>query len=72
MKQHATKRYIDEFKLAREDWKKKEKDRLEEENMQILKFASMQQVREEERMENKRAQEEAMAAVQKNVSTSLV
>lgn len=41
---------------------------MEQENMEILKFATLQQHREEDRMENKRQQEEAKASVQKNVS----
>ena len=71
-KQIATKRYIEEDSVARQKWKQLERRRMEEENMEILKFASLQQEREEERMENKRAQEEAKATVQKNVSIKLM
>ena len=70
-KQEATKRYIDEDSVARQKWKEEERRRMENENMQILKFASLQQEREEERMESKRAQEEAKAMVQRNVSQFL-
>lgn len=67
-KQAATKRFIDESSIAREEWKLREKARLEEENHQILKFAQMQQAREEDRMENQKLKEELKTKVQQNVS----
>ena len=67
-KKHATRRYVDEFKKKRQEWKDQEKQRLEEENLRILDFARMQQAREEDRMESKRQEEEAKAVVQAKVS----
>ena len=45
---------------------------MEEENKRILEFAKLQQLREEERMEKKRQQEEAMALVQSKVRIHLI
>ena len=69
-KKHATRRYVDEFKKKRQEWKDQEKQRLEEENVRILEFARMQQAREEDRMESKRQEEEAKALVQAKVSVN--
>ena len=66
-KQNATRRYMDEFKSKRQEWKHMEKDRLEEENHRILEFATLQQAREEDRMESKRQAEEAKSLVQDKV-----
>lgn len=67
-KQKATQAYIAEFKNAREEWKVRERQRMEEENIKIRDFARLQQLRESERMENKKAKEESMARVQQAVS----
>ena len=69
-KKQATRRYVDEFKKKRQEWKDQEKQRLEEENVRILEFARMQQAREEDRMESKRQEEEAKALVQAKVSVN--
>ena len=66
-KKQATRRYVDEFKKKREEWKQQERQRLEQENERIKEYASMQQAREEERMESKRQEEEAKAVVQDRV-----
>lgn len=63
-KRKATQKYIQEFKAAREEWKQLERARMEEENRQILAFAKLQERREGERMESKKAKEDAMARVQ--------
>ncbi|PIK60233.1 putative meiosis-specific nuclear structural protein 1 [Apostichopus japonicus] len=70
-KQAATKRFIDESSIAREEWKLREKARLEEENHQILKFAQMQQAREEDRMENQKLKEELKTKVQQNLTEDI-
>ena len=67
-KQKATQAYISEFKKAREEWKIRERQRMEEENMKIREFARLQQQREQERMESKKAKEASMARVQQAVS----
>lgn len=48
-KMNATKRYIDEFKRTRDEWRRSEKARFEEENKKILRYAEQQRQREEER-----------------------
>ncbi|XP_069102255.1 meiosis-specific nuclear structural protein 1-like [Argopecten irradians] len=63
-KQKSTQKYIQEFKNAREEWKKLERQRMEEENRNIRAFARLQEDREKERMESKKAKEDAMARVQ--------
>ena len=50
-------------------WKKHERDLMEEENRRILEFAKEQQNREEERMEKRKQAEEAMTKVQEKVSS---
>ena len=70
-KQKATQAYIAEFKNAREEWKVRERQRMEEENIKIRDFARIQQLRESERMQNKKAKEESMARVQQAVSYQL-
>jgi hypothetical protein len=59
-KQKATQAYIAEFKNAREEWKVRERQRMEEENIKIRDFARIQQLRESERMQNKKAKEESI------------
>jgi hypothetical protein len=44
---------------------------MEEENIKIRDFARIQQLRESERMQNKKAKEESMARVQQAVSYQL-
>ena len=70
-KQKATQAYISEFKKAREEWKVRERQRMEEENIKIRDFARLQQLRESERMQSKKAKEESMARVQQAVSYQL-
>ena len=52
----------------RGEWKNAERERLEEENRKIKEFAALQAVREEERQEAKKEQEEFRARVQSEVS----
>ncbi len=66
-KQQATKRYIDEFKTAREDWKRAEKAKLEEENRRIKEFADQQRLREQAQQAAKLEMEEAKDRVRAKV-----
>ena len=54
--------------MKREEWKVRERERLEEENRNIAKFAALQAEREEARQAAKREQEESRAHVQHGVS----
>ena len=45
---------------------------MEEENRRILEFSKQQQAREEARMAEKKAEEEAKAAVQEELATKIV
>ena len=54
-KQRMTKHYIEEFKHAQEEWKRKEKEAMEEENKKILAFANVQKEREEAQKAEKQA-----------------
>ncbi|XP_029431180.1 meiosis-specific nuclear structural protein 1 isoform X2 [Rhinatrema bivittatum] len=58
----STQRYIEEFKQEQADWRRKERERMEEENRRILKFANMKEKREADRM----------AGVQENEAKKLV
>ena len=66
-KQQATRKYIAEFLMKREEWKEHERQLMEEENRRILEFSRHQQDREQKRMEEKRVREEANAAMQNKV-----
>merc|ERR1712055_1032399 len=48
-KMQATKRYLDEFTRTRNEWRQQEKQRFEEENHKIMRYAEEQRAREEER-----------------------
>lgn len=50
-----TKQYIEEFKVAQEEWKQKEKEAMEEENRKIMEFAKVQKAREEAQKLEKQA-----------------
>ena len=50
-----TKKYIEEFKHAQEEWKRKEREAMEEENRRILAFANVQKEREEAQKAEKQA-----------------
>ena len=67
-KRKSTQVYIEDFKKAREEWKIRERQRMEAENQKILEFSRLQKQRENERMESKKAKEEAMSRVQGAVS----
>lgn len=54
-KRHMTKKYIHEFKVAQEEWKRKEREAMEEENKKILAFANVQKEREEAQKAEKQA-----------------
>ena len=70
-KRKKTQQYISEFKKAREDWKQKEREKMEEENRKIMAFASLQKQRESEQNAQKKEREEAMGRVQKAVHSRL-
>lgn len=54
-KRQMTRKYIEEFKVAQEEWKRKEKEAMEEENRKILAFANVQKEREEAQKAEKQA-----------------
>ena len=54
-KRQMTKKYIEEFKHAQEEWKRKEREAMEEENRRILAFANVQKEREEAQKAEKQA-----------------
>jgi len=70
-KQRATQAFIEEFKQKREDWKRLERERLEEENRKVLEFADRQQVRENERMAAQQEAENAKAVVQQALADKI-
>ena len=49
---------MNEFLAQRDDWKAVERDRLEDENRRIAGFAALQAARENDRMEEKRKQDD--------------
>ena len=67
-KKDLEKAFVEEFKLKREEWKQKERERLEQENREIARFASLQADREQARQAAKKEQEESRAHVQQGVS----
>ena len=70
-KQQATQEYIRDFLKKREEWKEHERQMMEEENRRILDFSHQQQAREEDRMANLRAKEEAKSRVQAQLAKSI-
>lgn len=59
----ATKRYIDEFKRTRDEWRRSEKERFEEENKRIMRHAEEQRKREEERAQQQHRDYQAKEAI---------
>ncbi len=58
-KQQETREYVDNFLNERDVWKHKEKERMEEENRNIAKYAAYKQARDQEtEAQKKTAQEE--------------
>ena len=70
-KKQATRRYIDEFKAKRDEWKHLEEARLREENEKIKHYAAMQGQRERERQVAKQAADETRARVQDELSRKI-
>jgi len=70
-KQLATQKFIEEFKQKREEWKRLERERLEEENRKVLEFADRQQVRENARMAAQQEAENAKAVVQQALADKI-
>ena len=54
-KRDMTRKYIEEFKASQEEWKRKEKEVMEEENRRILAFANVQKEREEAQKQERQA-----------------
>lgn len=70
-KQKATRAYIEEFKEKRELWKKEERQRQNEENEKLMKFAAMQTSRENNRMQQTREREEKLAILQQKLGNQI-
>ena len=66
------KKYIQEDQKMRDQWKEIEKQRLEEENREIQRFADLQKQREAERKEVKKEQEAFKSKVQEEVSSKFI
>jgi len=62
-KMNATRQYIEEFKRMREEWKIAEKERYEEENRRIKKFAESQRLREADWMNRVQEKNDAKSAM---------
>ena len=56
-KKELEKQYAKDFKVAREEWKRLEKEKLEDENRKIAEFAQLQDKREGDRQMAKKEQE---------------
>ena len=69
-KQQATVAYIDEFKKHREEWKIREEKLMQQENERIKQYQAVQQVREEQRQESKKAMDESREKAQNAVSSN--
>nr|KAG5707301.1 hypothetical protein BaRGS_000075 [Batillaria attramentaria] len=70
-KKKLTQKYIAEFKKARDEWKQKEKEKMEEENRKIAAFARMQRDRESDQAAQKQAKEDALNRVQRALSEQI-
>lgn len=55
----ATQRYIEEFKKQKAEWKRQEREEMEEENKRILEYAKYQERKEADRMASARQRETA-------------
>ena len=67
-KQETTKKYIEEFAKHREEWKLREECLMQEENERIKQYQAIQQMREEQRQESKKAMDESRDIAQTAVS----
>ncbi len=67
-KRNATKAHMEEFQKAREEWKRAEKEKLDEENRRIAEFAKYQQKREESQQAERKALEAAKDKARTKVS----
>ncbi len=66
-KRNASKADMEEFSAAREVWKRREQEQLEEENRRIAEFLQYQQRREASQQLERRAAEEAKDLVRQKV-----
>lgn len=72
LKRKVTKQYIEEFQKAREAWKVQEKQKMDEENQRILRFAREMEEREDYLKSQKKEKDVAMGKVQEAVSINLI
>lgn len=63
----ATQRYIGEFKKQQAEWRRLEREKMEEENGHILEYAEYQERKEAERMASARQREAAKENLHKMV-----
>ena len=70
-KQQATKRFVEEFMEKREEWKRMQRACLEQENQRILKYASMQKNRKDERLAELREREKARSEMLEQISEKI-
>lgn len=63
----ATQRYIQEFKKQQAEWRRLEREKMEEENRRILEYAKYQERKEEDRMASARQRETAKENLHKLV-----
>lgn len=63
----ATQRYIEEFKKQQAEWRRLEREKMEEENRRILEYAKYQERKEEDRMSSVRQRDAIKEKLQKFV-----
>jgi hypothetical protein len=63
----ATKEFVEEFKKQREAWKIAEREKMEAENRKIVEYARVQKEREDEAKAVKKAKDNAMQQLQKQL-----
>ncbi|XP_060715305.1 meiosis-specific nuclear structural protein 1 isoform X1 [Tachysurus vachellii] len=61
----ATQRYIEEFKNQQAEWRRLEREKMEEENRRILEYAKYQERKEEDRMSSVRQRDTIKEKLQK-------
>ena len=59
--------YIEEFKQQQAEWRRLEREKLEEENRRLLEYASHQQRKEEDRMAKVQEREQAKESMHRMV-----
>ncbi|XP_049770815.1 meiosis-specific nuclear structural protein 1-like [Schistocerca cancellata] len=66
-----TKKEMDDFKKARDEWRKKEMESVEMENRRLVEFLQKREEREKERMQQLKEKEEKKARVKESLSRKL-